>query len=298
TIDKKDGKIYWLNQDENNVVVVMRANLADGTGREVFAESPGFPYALIIPYDYTIIPPVNTPPTAVSVSITGTPTVGETVTGTYHYNEADEDEDDDSTYQWYRYDAAIGDEGKTAIEGATEKAYKLQAADEGKYISFEVTPHDGTDAGAAVESEKQGPVLEVCNPTPVAGVTSFDFISSYVEFARSTDASVGIRAANIGCTGWNVEGYTTPGTDTFVIAGENWGSGSDEGLIYLALEDGEQTILSLNFKSNDGKLFDLNTIDLGYDVIFNERYNDISFTITGYKKGSAVAEYTVASFAG
>ncbi|NGM63609.1 hypothetical protein G5B30_16995, partial [Sphingobacterium sp. SGG-5] len=63
SIDKKQGKIYWLNQDENNVVVIMRANLNDGTGREVFANTPGFPYALIIPYDYSTIPQTNSAPT-------------------------------------------------------------------------------------------------------------------------------------------------------------------------------------------------------------------------------------------
>lgn len=134
-----------------------------------------------------------------------------------------------------------------------------------------------------------------CQTTPDEA-TLFDDLApgAYLEYARSNNASNGIIATNIGCSGWDVKGYTTSGNDVFVMAGENWGAGSDGGFIYLALESGTQTITSLSFRSNDGKIFDLKSLDLSYDVISNNTL----FTITGYKNGVAVvgAVYNVPSF--
>ncbi|SFI17485.1 DUF5050 domain-containing protein, partial [Parapedobacter indicus] len=105
------------------------------------------------------LPVANTSPTASSVAISGMLQVGEILTATYTFADADSDTEDGSAFKWYRYDAATGDAGKTAIGGATATTYTLQAADVGKYISFEVAPHDGTDAGTPVESGRQGPVI-------------------------------------------------------------------------------------------------------------------------------------------
>ncbi|UCS92362.1 gliding motility-associated C-terminal domain-containing protein [Echinicola marina] len=103
------------------------------------------------------ITPVNDAPTASGVAISGTLTVGEELNGTYTYADVDNDAESGSTYQWYRADDD-GGTGKTAITGAENQDYTLQAADQGKYISFEVTPNDGTLAGTAVESDLEGPV--------------------------------------------------------------------------------------------------------------------------------------------
>ncbi|WP_200978007.1 MBG domain-containing protein [Echinicola sp. 20G] len=99
----------------------------------------------------------NEAPTASAVSINGTMTVGEQLKGTYTFTDANSDPESGSTYQWYRSDDNSGT-GKTAISGANGQQYTLQAADQGKYISFEVTPNDGTDTGTAVESGLVGPV--------------------------------------------------------------------------------------------------------------------------------------------
>src|SRR5690606_207426 len=103
-------------------------------------------------------PLANTPPTASEVSVSGTLEVGEMLTGSYTYADADDDAQDGTTFRWYRSDDADGT-NKVVIAGATAETYTLQAADADKYISFEVTPHDGTNAGDAVESERHGPVL-------------------------------------------------------------------------------------------------------------------------------------------
>lgn len=131
--------------------------------------------------------------------------------------------------------------------------------------------------------------------TPVNGTTTFNTISngSYIEYANSSDASSGFTAYNVENSGWDISGFST-GPDDFIIAGENWGSGSDGGMVYLASNTGTETISSMRFKSNDGKLFDLNSIDLGYDV----NLNNTTFTIKGYRNGVAVpgASFSVPSF--
>src|SRR5690606_7279855 len=73
----------------------------------------------------------NTPPTASSVSITGTLTVGQTLTGTYTYSDVESNAESGSTFKWYRSNDAAGT-GKTVIASATAKTYTLVAADAGK----------------------------------------------------------------------------------------------------------------------------------------------------------------------
>ena len=67
--------------------------------------------------------------------------------------------------------------------------------------------------------------------------------------------------------------------------------------MYVGLETGTQTITSVRFASNDGKLFDLNGIDLGYDSW--QGASATSFTFTGYLDGAPVsgATYTTAAVA-
>ncbi len=97
--------------------------------------------------------PCNIAPTASAVSVTGTPEVGKMLTGSYTYGDADGDIEGTSIFQWYRADNA-SELNKTVIPGANAKTYALTSADEGKYISFEVTPvaQTGITRGDAVES--------------------------------------------------------------------------------------------------------------------------------------------------
>jgi len=103
--------------------------------------------------------PAEAAPTATVQTITGILKVGGTLTGHYTYSDVNGDIEGTSTYKWYRADDASG-LNKTEIAGATSVTYVVQAADTGKYISFEVTPvaATGTAQGTAVESEKSGPV--------------------------------------------------------------------------------------------------------------------------------------------
>lgn len=104
-------------------------------------------------------------PTATSVSFSGTPNVGQLLTGSYTYNYTNDDAEGTSTFQWYRADNASGLNSE-AISGATATTYTLQAADNGKYIRFGVVPvaASGTSPGVEAYSSWQGPVTD---PTAV-----------------------------------------------------------------------------------------------------------------------------------
>ena len=82
----------------------------------------------------------------------GVAKVGETLTATITPSGAT------ASYQWMRSDSEDKDGTYTNISGATEKTYKLVAADVGKYIKVKAT---GTgNYKGTVESEPVGPVEE------------------------------------------------------------------------------------------------------------------------------------------
>jgi hypothetical protein len=99
------------------------------------------------------------PPIASNVLFTGTLDIGSLQTGLYAYSDGNNDAQGTSTFKWYRSNDALGT-GKTQIGGATSITYTLAAADDQKYISFEVTPValTGASPGAPVESLLRGPV--------------------------------------------------------------------------------------------------------------------------------------------
>ncbi|WP_410495216.1 S-layer homology domain-containing protein [Cellulosilyticum sp. ST5] len=109
-------------------------------------------------------------PTAIVQAITGTLQVGESLTGNYTYSDVNGDLEGTSTYKWYRADSSSG-LNKTEIAGANAKTYVLQSADEGKYISFEVTPValTGIAQGTAVLSAWAGIIVPAEAP-PTATV--------------------------------------------------------------------------------------------------------------------------------
>ncbi len=107
------------------------------------------------------ITPVNTPPTASGVNITGTTEVGQTLTGNYSYNDAENDPEGNSLFRWLR--------NGVALTGATNQTYTLVAADLGANIIFEVTPvaQTGDSPGTPVQSPAVGPVSPA-NAVPTA----------------------------------------------------------------------------------------------------------------------------------
>ena len=126
----------------------------------------------------------NVAPTASDVSISGTFALGQQLTGNYTYADDDSDVESGSTFKWYRSDDASGTR-KAVIAGATAQTYTLVADDDGKYISFEVTPNDGTEAGTPVESSLVFEIVEVSSivrQTPSDATTSEDEVTFRVTF--------------------------------------------------------------------------------------------------------------------
>ena len=114
---------------------------------------------------------VNDVPTVSSVSFLGNLTVGQTLTGSYAYDDQEGDAESGTTYQWYRSDDGAGT-NKAAIFGATNDTYVLVNDDLAKYISFEVTPSDGSDSGGPEESALDGPIAAPPNNSPTVTSTS------------------------------------------------------------------------------------------------------------------------------
>ncbi|WEG13455.1 Ig-like domain-containing protein [Pullulanibacillus sp. KACC 23026] len=96
------------------------------------------------------VKPVNDPPVADRVSLSGNTEVGSTLTGHYTYSDIENDPEGTSTYQWYRSANSDG-VGKVAISGANSIDYTLQDADLGQYVFFAVTPVAATGAQTTQE---------------------------------------------------------------------------------------------------------------------------------------------------
>lgn len=112
---------------------------------------------------------MNLVPVASSVSISGTFTDGQTLTGNFSYSDPEGNPAGTHTYKWYRADNTSG---LNAIEigGATSASYVLTSADIGKHIAFEVTPVAlaGASPGVAVRSSYSAAVA--AKPTIIAFV--------------------------------------------------------------------------------------------------------------------------------
>jgi len=96
---------------------------------------------------------IDDPPTAKNVALSGTLTVGQTLTGSYKYYDPNTDPEGTSTFRWYRASDSAGT-GAAAISGATALTYTLVDADADETIAFEVTPvaKTGEKLGTAVRS--------------------------------------------------------------------------------------------------------------------------------------------------
>jgi hypothetical protein len=110
--------------------------------------------------------PVNATPSvpiASGVTISGTETVGQTLTGTYVFADPNGDTEGTSLYRWLRSDTANGT--FVAISGATGATYILVSADLNKYLKFEVTPVSTVSptTGTAVLSSATGQISALCS---------------------------------------------------------------------------------------------------------------------------------------
>ncbi len=115
----------------------------------------------------TTVPYAATPPTASNLAIAGIEEVSRTLTGSYVYADINDDVEGATLIKWYRADDAAG-------TGATEVAsgsltYELLAADEAKYMLFEVTPvTDAGETGTAVSTASGAIAAKPADAAPEA----------------------------------------------------------------------------------------------------------------------------------
>ncbi len=115
---------------------------------------------------------LNTPPQVSNVTISGTLSVGETLSASYTYTDAENDPEGATTFQWYRATSSAG-AGATAINGATTQSYIITNNDEGYYMGVKVTPvaSSGITPGDAVTNYSSTAVpVPVCS-SPTITVT-------------------------------------------------------------------------------------------------------------------------------
>lgn len=93
-------------------------------------------------YQTTLV--ANAAPVASSVAVSGTPQVGQLLTGSYAYSDANSDPEGTSTFVWKR--------GSTPIGGATAVQYTPVLADVGQTLAFCVTPVASTGTAAGVQA--------------------------------------------------------------------------------------------------------------------------------------------------
>lgn len=162
----------------------------------------------------------NVAPTASSVSISGTTTVGQTLTGTYTYFDGDTDPEGSSTFKWYRADDNVGT-GASVV--AISLTYVLTAADVGKYLRFEVTPVASTGTtliGSAVPSSYVGAVANVSTytVTTTTGGTGSGSVSGGGNYASGATVSLSASPSSGSTfTGWS----PSPCASSFTMPASN-----------------------------------------------------------------------------
>ena len=115
----------------------------------------------------------NLPPKAFNLSVSGTLSVPNTLTGNHSYSDYEGNTEGNSLFSWYRSDDNVSDMNDTLISGATSQSYTLQPADAGKYIFLRVVPvaSAGTTHGHAIQSTPLA-ISSVIPNTPPSNLTA------------------------------------------------------------------------------------------------------------------------------
>lgn len=192
------------------------------------------------PNDDTSLPPTGSAPVASSVGISGTVTVGETLTGTYAYSDADSDPEGTSAYQWFR--------DGSPISGATALTLDLTPSDGGAQMSFGVTPASQLgvpSTGSEVISTPSTAVTSVA-PTSIGVASGASNDSDVINSANDDDVTVDVSFPAL----WEGEtvsvrlddGVNTP-IDSSTQAVDSGLSLSFTGLDATTLDDGMVDVL-------------------------------------------------------
>ncbi|WP_239615388.1 hypothetical protein, partial [Cohnella mopanensis] len=131
--------------------------------------------------------------------------------------------------------------------------------------------------------------------TPISGITTFDNLSilQLTSVGSCSSAGSGLTAYNV--DGWDITLLSTNSVPDCVI----W---SDYGMIPNSISiDGRSNTVSSNLvamtaKSNDGRLFTLNSVDVGIDLSNGRFYGTMQ--LIGYKNGLPVAGAVLSKIVG
>jgi hypothetical protein len=170
-----------------------------------------------------------------SISISGTPKVGETLTATSNVGSSWAD-----TATWFAYDDAactitaeleysiwIGDHVPVLAAGTAN--YLLPAKVEGKWIRASVTGARGGEGNDPIYSNILGPVAAAEPTVPSAQSVTISPPTASVAKAATKQFTVTINAANYNSSNvvWTVEGSSPSGTSTITGSGNGVGSGTN-----------------------------------------------------------------------
>ncbi|SEW35473.1 Ig-like domain (group 3), partial [Roseivirga pacifica] len=184
---------------------------------------------------------LNALPTATNVDFSGGLIVGETLTGDYTYADSDNDTEDGTTFKWYR-SGDINGANKTAITGATASTYVLTSTDVGKYISFEVSPNDGINFGASVESRLQGSISKISQTIAFGALAAKTYGDASFTLSATASSNLGVTYSSS-----NTSVATVSGTTVSIIgAGETTITASQSGDASYAAATNATQVLTVN----------------------------------------------------
>ncbi|WP_216093247.1 GNAT family N-acetyltransferase, partial [Candidatus Marithrix sp. Canyon 246] len=206
----------------------------------------------------------DTPPTASSVTFSGTLLEGETLTGSYTYADAESDSQNGTSFQWYHSDDASGT-NKAAISGATSETYVLSNADIDKFISFEVTPVNANSSGTAVESSINSTAVIAANSAPAINTTAGTSATEDTEYTYTPTAT---DADNDMLT-WTISGEPTGMTINATTGAINWTPG-----------EGVSTSGTVTITVSDGTLTDTETFTIAVTAVNDAPVNNVPNTQT------------------
>jgi hypothetical protein len=156
---------YTLQPADENKYIIFTVTPVALTGGDLEGDS------VAVISSTTVVFPAFAP-TVENVSISGREEVAAPLKATYTYKDLNGDLEGASVLKWYRADDATGTNQVEVASGTDE--YTVVAADEGKYILFEVTPVTvDADAGTAVFVSTGIIAAEPAPEAPVASNVTF-----------------------------------------------------------------------------------------------------------------------------
>ena len=178
----------------------------------------------------------NVAPLAQAVTIKKSLVVDGVLEGSYAYSDANDDPESGTTFQWYRADNSAG-ANRVAIAGATTKSYTVVNDDNGKYLSFEVTPSDGVLTGTAEQSTFFGSIVVNDGFTNIAPAFTSDAVTTVMDNETYTYTVTYEDLNNDVPTLVKLVGPTWLSVNGFVLSGNPSSSDVGEHSVQLELAD-------------------------------------------------------------